>query len=82
MIDVVLYWFCATFGGLFGSVGAVALIMSAAEGVQLDRLEMAVLSVMTALSPLLFFIAYRSWRKLNHPAGQVASVAQPAKSRA
>ena len=68
LVDVMLYWFCTAFGGLFGSIGAVAFLASAIEGVTFERDELWVIGVMTALAPLLFVVAIRSWRKLNRGA--------------
>lgn len=65
LVDVMLYWFCTAFGGLFGSIGAVALIANAIEGVRFDRDELLVIGTMTAIAPALFVVAIRSWRKLN-----------------
>ena len=68
LVDVMLYWICTAFGGLFGSIGAVAFLASAIEGVRFERDELWVIGVMTALAPALFVIAIRSWRKLNRGA--------------
>lgn len=68
LIDVMLYWFCSAFGGLFGSIGAVAFLASAIEGVRFERDEMWVIGVMSALAPPLFVIAIRCWRRLNRGA--------------
>lgn len=66
LVDVLIYWCCATFGGLFGSIGIVAFIANQTLDVTFDVNELAVIVVATALSPILFVIAYRAWRKLNH----------------
>lgn len=68
LVDVMLYWFCTAFGGLFGGIGAVAFLASAIEGVRFERDELWVIGVMTALAPALFVIAIRSWRRLNRAA--------------
>jgi hypothetical protein len=65
LIDVMLYWCCTTFGGLFASVGIVALLANQFTGVPFERGEITFMAALAALSPLLFFVAIRSWRKLN-----------------
>lgn len=65
LLDVMLYWLCTAFGGLFGSIGAVALLANAMEGVRFERNELWVIGTMTAIAPALFMVAIRSWRKLN-----------------
>jgi len=66
LIHVMLYWCCTTFGGLFASVGIVAFLANQIEGIVFERSEILLMVTLAALSPLLFTIAYRSWRKLNH----------------
>jgi hypothetical protein len=66
LVDVFLYWFCSVFGGLFTAVASMALVVRAVEQVAFDRIEMVTVTVMLGLAPLLFGIAYRSWRKLSH----------------
>ena len=66
LIHVMLYWCCTTFGGLFASVGIVALLANQIEGIPFERNEIILMGVLALLSPGLFFIAIRSWRKLNH----------------
>ncbi len=65
LLDVMLYWLCTAFGGLFGSIGAVAFLANAIEGVRFERDELWVIATMTAIAPALFVVAIRSWRKLN-----------------
>ena len=65
LVDVMLYWICSTFGGLFASAGLVALLGAYFAGVQFERIEVVILSGLAALAPPLFAIAIRSWRKLN-----------------
>lgn len=60
-----LYWCCTTFGGLFASVGAVALLAYELGGIPFERGEILVMTALALVSPLLFFVAIRSWRKLN-----------------
>ncbi len=66
LVDVLLYWFCSVFGGLFAAVSTMALVVRVIEQVEFDRVEMLTVAAMFGLAPLLFFVAYRSWRKLNH----------------
>jgi hypothetical protein len=66
LVDVLLYWICTAFGGLFGSIGIVAFIASQVEDVSFERIDLIVIGTMTLLAPPLFVVAYRSWRKLNH----------------
>ena len=66
LIDVLLYWCCATFGGLFASAGLVALGANQVFDVSFEPVEIAVMAALGALSPVLFVIAYKAWRKLNH----------------
>ena len=66
LVDVLLYWLCSVFGGLFGSIAAMSLIVRAIEHVAFDRIELLTIGMMAVVAPLLFAIAYRSWRKLNH----------------
>ena len=65
LLDVMLYWLCTAFGGLFGSIGAVAFLASAIEGVRFERNELWIIGTMTAIAPALFAVAIRSWRRLN-----------------
>ena len=65
MVDVLLYWFCSVFGGLFGSITVMSLIVGGIEHVAFDQIELASITTMALLAPALFFVAYRSWRKLN-----------------
>jgi hypothetical protein len=65
LVDVMLYWFCTAFGGLFGSIAIVAFLANAIEGVRFERDELLVIGTMTAIAPALFVVAIRSWRKLN-----------------
>ncbi len=64
-IDVLLYWCCSTFGGLFASVGIVALLANQIQGIVFERSEIVLMLFLAALSPPLFATAIRSWRKLN-----------------
>ena len=66
LVDVLLYWFCSVFGGLFAAVSTMALVVRALEQVAFDRIEMMTVAIMLGLSPLMFLVAYRCWRKLNH----------------
>lgn len=66
LIDVMLYWCCTTFGGLFASVGFVALFAYLFAGVPFERGEIIFMASLLAFSPVLFFVAIRSWRRLNH----------------
>ena len=66
LIDVMLYWCCTTFGGLFASAGIVALLAYTIGDVPFERGEILFMASLAAVSPLLFLIAIRSWRKLNH----------------
>ena len=66
LVDVLLYWFCSVFGGLFGSIAAMSLIVRVVENVAFDRIELLTIGSMAVVTPLLFVVAYRSWRKLNH----------------
>ena len=66
LVDVLLYWLCSAFGGLFGSIGIVSWIAVAVEDVKFETADLVVIGIMTALAPPLFYVAYRSWRKLNH----------------
>ena len=66
LIDILLYWCCATFGGLFASAGIVALIANQFLDVQFERNEVIVMVSLALIAPLMFFVAFRSWRKLNH----------------
>ncbi len=66
MIDVLLYWFCSIFGGLFGSIAVMSLAVRVIEHIAFDRMEVITIGTMAVLAPLMFFVAYRSWRKLNH----------------
>ena len=68
LVDVLLYWVCTAFGGLFGSIGIVAFLAHVLEDVKFETVDLAVIGTMTVIAPLLFFVAYKSWRKLNHPA--------------
>ncbi len=65
LIDVMLYWCCTTFGGLFASIGLTALMANQFEDIPFDRGEIMVMAALALISPVLFFIAIRSWRKLN-----------------
>jgi hypothetical protein len=66
LVDVLLYWFGSVFGGLFAAVATMALVVRVIEQVEFDRMEMMTVAGMLILAPLLFIVAYRSWRKLNH----------------
>lgn len=66
LVDVLLYWFCSVFGGLFGAIAAMSLVVRAVEHVAFDRIEVLTIGSMALLAPLLFVVAYRSWKKLNH----------------
>ena len=68
LVDVLLYWFCSVFGGLFGSIAAMSLVVRAVEHVAFDRIELLTIGTMAVVAPFLFAIAYRSWRRLNHGA--------------
>jgi len=81
LIDVLLYWFCSVFGGLFGAIAAMSLVVRAVENVAFDRIEMLTVGAMAVVAPLLFVVAYRSWRKLNRP-HEVAYATAPAERKA
>ncbi len=66
MIDVMLYWCCTTFGGLFASVGIVALLANQFMDVPFERNEIIGMIALALLSAPLFAVAVRSWRRLNH----------------
>lgn len=66
LVDVLLYWFCSVFGGLFASIAAMSLAVRVLEHVAFDHSEVITIGSMAVIAPLLFIVAYRSWRKLNH----------------
>ncbi len=66
LVDVLLYWFCSVFGGLFGSIATMSLVVRAMEHVAFDHTEILTIASMALAAPLLFAVAYRSWRKLNY----------------
>lgn len=66
IVDVLLYWFGSVFGGLFGSIAVMSVVVRAMEHIAFDRMEAITISSMAVLAPLMFIVAYRSWRKLNH----------------
>jgi len=66
MIDVLLYWCCTTFGGLFASVGIAAFAANEFLDVPIERNEVIGMAVLAAISPALFFVAIRAWRRLNY----------------
>lgn len=66
LVDIFLYWICGTFGGLCGSAGVVAFLISAYTGVELEPVEVVVLASITCIAPALLWIAFHSWYRLNH----------------
>lgn len=40
LVDVILYWFCSVFGGLFAAVATMALVVRAIEQVELDHIDL------------------------------------------
>src|SRR6478672_6838617 len=46
LVDTLLYWLCTAFGGLFGSIGLVALLANLIEDVTFERVELIVIGVM------------------------------------
>ena len=69
LVDTLLYWLCTAFGGLFVSIGLVALLANLIEDVTFEPTELIVIGIMTALAPPLFFVAYRAYRKLQVGSG-------------
>ncbi len=65
LIDVLLYWCCTTFGGLFASAGITALLAYELADIPFDRGEIVVMAVLALTSPLLFAVAIHAWRRLN-----------------
>ncbi|HSP17088.1 MAG TPA: hypothetical protein VLV78_20250 [Thermoanaerobaculia bacterium] len=66
LVDVILYWFCSVFGGLFTAVASMALVVRMIQKVEFDRVEALTVAAMLGLAPLMFAVAYHCWRKLNH----------------
>ena len=57
LLDVIIYWFGGAFGGLFAAMGVMALVTGVAESLAV--------AMIVASAPL-FWIAWRTWWKLNH----------------